>query len=214
VEKATPFTTTKPNKKDSQTLGAQTSFQHIQQTVQSQSGLLHTTSGMCRRCTEVVQVGVERGKTEYSRARGTGYSVLQGGCKDRGGGGLRSGGVKTNCEKLRKNCGKIAGKLRHCKQPSVTLKVQQFWTGGLNGGRSQPLGDGGLVQGLGVAEGYNAKDGLINGGCRASFLSGFPLVVLVVVIWWAWLATSEWGMRHTECGNARVWRECTGMAFT
>ena len=40
-----------------------------------------------------------------------------------GGGG---GGVKTNCEKLRK----IAEKLRHCKQPSVTLKVQQFWTGG------------------------------------------------------------------------------------
>ena len=48
-----------------------------------------------------------------------------------GGGG---GGFKTNCEKLRENCGKFAGKLReiaeklqHHKQ---TLKVQQFWTGG------------------------------------------------------------------------------------
>ena len=112
MEKATPFTTTKPNKKDSQTLGAQTSFQHIQQTVQSQSGLLHTTSGMCRRCTEVVQVGVERGKTEYSRARGTGYSVLQGGCKDRGGGGIAVRGgqnqLRKIAEKLRENCGKIA----------------------------------------------------------------------------------------------------------
>ena len=31
-----------------------------------------------------------------------------------GGGGWRSGRVKSNCEKLRENCGEIAGKLRNC----------------------------------------------------------------------------------------------------
>ena len=35
-------------------------------------------------------------------------------------------GGNTIAEKLRE----IAGKLRYRKQPSLTLKVQQFWTGG------------------------------------------------------------------------------------
>ena len=49
-----------------------------------------------------------------------------------GGGGIAvgGGGVETNCGKLRENCGKLRKIAENCKQPSVTLKVQQFWTGG------------------------------------------------------------------------------------
>ena len=49
------------------------------------------------------------------------------------GGGLRSGGGGGGQIQLPKIVGKlqeIAGKLQYHKQPCLTLKVQQFWTGG------------------------------------------------------------------------------------
>ena len=63
------------------------------------------------------QQRLDRRLEEVAKAVGGGYSRLQmplrlalagGGDCGRGGGG----GVETNCEKLRENCGKIAGKLR------------------------------------------------------------------------------------------------------
>ena len=80
------------------------------------------------RAMQVLPVQVHPGLGRHGSAWGG-----EGGAPTGVGGGLRSGVVETNCEKLRGNCGKlreIAGKWRHCKQPSVTLKVQQFWTGG------------------------------------------------------------------------------------
>ena len=65
------------------------------------------------------------------------YIPLSTEATSRGGGELRSGGgriqLRKIAEKLRKiaeNCGKIAEKLRRRKRPSLTLKVQQLWTGG------------------------------------------------------------------------------------
>ena len=60
----------------------------------------------------------------WARARGGGVAV--------GGGGGRNQ-LRKIAEKLRKIAGKLrknAEKLQHCKQPCLTLKAQQFWTGG------------------------------------------------------------------------------------